>query len=191
MYNQEVPRITHHAYHGQNGLYDVIEFALLTIRRPLSQVGSAKDQLRKVGLDNAKLASVTKKGLLWSKNYEGVLRCQLLQCSSVEEAMLNLINIPGIGLAKSAFICQMLGFPVGCLDVHNLREGGIKEPTMNKSGGLTHKKNAIKRYVSLSNNKTSEQWWDDWCKLVAGNRWNSYLKPCEEVSQYHYKVITQ
>jgi len=191
MYSKDISPIISHAYSSSQGLYDVIEFAMLTIRRPISLVGSAKLRVRTQGIQNGGLTEPAAAGLLWSYAYKDLIARQLRLATSVESAMSTFLCIKGIGLAKSAFCAQLVGYPVGCLDTWNLKELGVKEPTLNKQAGKKHWSNAIGRYIELQQHKTAEQWWDDWCYNVAGNRHNKSLPSAEKVSNYHVEVITQ
>jgi len=189
MYNRDIKPIIKHGYDSYNGLYDIIEFVACTIRRPLSQVAATRDKIDTLGIQNAGLTSTRISGLLWAKAYQGQLSWKLRECETVEEVMKTFMRVKGIGLAKSAFCGQLLGFDVGCLDVWNYKELGMKELTINKRAGEKHWNNAIGRYLEVSRTRSSEDWWNGWCENVAGNQKNKSLPTADDVSKYHVGAI--
>ncbi len=93
---------------------------------------------------------------------------------SEREAAQNLIalfcNIPGIGMVKSGFICQLLYSCGGCLDRHNIERFDIK-PARIKSCRYKNAKRAATRRAIISE-------YLDLCEAAGGCRalWNSWCR---------------
>jgi hypothetical protein len=190
MYKEDIVPIQKHAVSSPSGLYDVIEFVVCTIRRPLSLVGKTRDKIHTLGIQNAGLLSTHTSGLLWAKAFQDQLYIKAVREQlTIAETMKVFMRVKGIGLAKSAFCCQLLGLDVGCLDTWNYKALGMKEMTINKSAGEKHWNNAIGRYLEVSNTRSSEVWWNGWCKTVSGNRNNKSLPTAEAVSNFHVGAI--
>lgn len=88
----------------------------------------------------------------------------------------------GMGMVKAAFAVQMLFNRLGCIDIHNARELGYEKcPT-----GKAKKQRPI--YLEIQSIKTSEQWWNDWCVMLA-EKYPGQFEDGEEVSKMHYDCI--
>jgi hypothetical protein len=88
----------------------------------------------------------------------------------------------GIGLAKSGFLLQMLGYNTACLDVHNLNKLGIAESYFKK-------KNKTEEYVNLVQKEGSEYWWNTWCNFIAEKDGVKHFSSGKEVSKSHVTAI--
>lgn len=88
----------------------------------------------------------------------------------------------GIGMVKAAFAVQMLFNELGCIDIHNAKELGYdKCPT-----GKAKKQRPV--YLNIQSVKTSEQWWNDWCTMLA-NKYPGQFKSADYVSRLHSVAI--
>ena len=95
--------------------------------------------------------------------------------------------VPGLGVVKAAFVAQMAGFDIGCLDRHNLARLGLPEDAFKLPKTLLPetRRRKIAEYVRYTRAAgTSEYWWNSWCAYVAGRR-GSPLKTAAAVSAYH------
>lgn len=90
--------------------------------------------------------------------------------------------LPGMGMVKAAFAVQMLFNKLGCIDIHNARELGYdKAPS-----GRARKNRPT--YLEIQAVKTSEQWWDDWCNMLA-EKYPAQFTSGEHVSELHQWAI--
>jgi hypothetical protein len=95
-------------------------------------------------------------------------------------------------MVKASFICQMLGFNVACLDVHNLNRLGLDVKDVTLPKGLTDKTKLkkIKAYVHLTQKQGSVYWWNSWCDYVAEKGGANKLLPTgEDVSAFHVGCV--
>jgi hypothetical protein len=99
-----------------------------------------------------------------------------------------LCKVPGLGIVKSAFIAQMLGHDVACLDTINIRREK-RNPRAYRSDGPDRKSTAafqrkIQRYVAETFGR-AEHYWNSWCI----DRADFYEMTPEEMSAIHLEVI--
>jgi len=103
-----------------------------------------------------------------------------------------LTNVPNLGIVKAAFVAQLVGLDVACLDSHNLDRLGLDRAALRfaKTVKPETKRKKIQDYVHLTQvTGGSEYWWDTWCNYVAGNRANKSLTTGDAVSAYHATCI--
>lgn len=104
-----------------------------------------------------------------------------------EQALRTICTIPGLGIVKGAFVLQMLGYDVACLDVRNIvREG--RDPRAYrtdgvKTGAAFNRK--VARYVADTGGK-AQFYWDAWCHDVA----ETYKKSAHQISEMHTCFLT-
>ena len=110
---------------------------------------------------------------------------------NIANALLYVYDTPNLGMVKSAFLLQLLGFNVACLDSHNLKRLGWKQSQVSITKGLKYetKIKKIKAYISTTQEKGTAYWWNSWCNYVAGNIANKKLTTGQQVSQYHIQAI--
>ena len=110
---------------------------------------------------------------------------------NIAKALHYVYQTPNLGMVKAAFLLQLLGFNVACLDSHNLKRLGWKQSQVSITKGLKYetKIKKIKAYISTTQQKGTAFWWDSWCHYVAGNIANKKLTTGQQVSQYHIQAI--
>ncbi len=110
---------------------------------------------------------------------------------NISNALLYVYDTPNLGMVKSAFVLQLLGFNVSCIDSHNLKRLGWKQSQVSLPKTLKHesKMRKIRAYVSQTQQKGTAYWWDSWCHYVAGNIANKKLTTGQQVSNYHIEAI--
>jgi hypothetical protein len=104
------------------------------------------------------------------------------------------LTIPGLGLPKAGFTCQLVAGLVGCMDVHNIRMYNLdikdltlaKDPKGDKAKATNH--NKIVNYVALCTDYGTENLWNSWCNFLATKsaRWQDG----NHVSEVHYTYLT-
>ena len=81
--------------------------------------------------------------------------------------MIVLTSIPGLGINKAGFVCQMLGHDIACLDTRNVKRAGL-----NMRAYTAHHKTSLRypaliaRYVAETAGRAQELW-DTWCNEVG------------------------
>jgi len=89
----------------------------------------------------------------------------------------------GIGITKASFFLQLLGRDTACMDVHNLNLLGLHHKTFAKV-------DSADKYYELVNEKGSEFWWDNWCKVVH-HTYEKHFDSAEQISNLHLGIIKQ
>lgn len=105
-----------------------------------------------------------------------------------ERMILAFSAIPGLGIVKSAFVAQLMGSDIACLDSRNIvREG--RNPRAYRADGEARKRlpsyrRKVARYVKDVGGK-SREYWDAWCTDVAGR----YKRTADEISALHLAIV--
>jgi hypothetical protein len=102
------------------------------------------------------------------------------------------MKVPNLGMVKAAFVCQMLGMNVACLDSHNIKRLGLTPSAVKVDAKLKPEKKRAKvlAYIELCQKEGTEYWWNTWCNHVAGNSANRRLNSGDLVSAYHVEAVT-
>ena len=199
MYKRDNKEIELHAAESPEGFLDVVEFVLCSIQASLQSTKIQRQDIEANGFNSRFLWGTKRAGLKHAVIHKEVLWSKLQYLRDVSkyspevitEAIEIILAIPGLGLVNAAFVAQLLGFDVACLDSHNLKRLG-KGPAfvaLNKKLKPKTKRAKILAYVKFTQEKGSEYWWDSWCEHVAGNRGNSDLATADLVSRWHVRVI--
>lgn len=207
MYRRDCIAIAEHACASPSGLVDVIEFTLCSIQAGLSTIKLQRAGIKRDGLDSVYLWGKKASGLAYALDNQASLWAKLMSCrerglgdaSAIADAILLLMRVPNLGMVKAAFVAQMFGFDVACLDSHNLARFGIN-PNRVKVGAKLNadtKRMKVLDYIQLCNDLSgalhgetcAEWWWNSWCDYVAGNRSNKLLDTADAVSKYHYDAV--
>ena len=198
MYKRDATAIAAHALKSPEGLVDVIEFTLCTIRQPLQQVIKQRRDIAKNGDKSPFLFGFKRDGWKYTQKnalYLWRVMHDILKRENSDDRKADLIQhfmqIPGLGMVKSAFVVQMVGGGTACLDSHNLKSLGESKNIVTIKKGLKPETVRLKvlDYISLcEQHGDSEYWWNRWCDYVAARR-GSPLKSGNEVSAYHVKAV--
>ena len=194
MYQRDCKEIEHHALASPDGLVDVIEFTLCSIQAGLSTIKLQRKDIAKEGEASRFLWGNKRAGWKYTNKNKARLWGQLVllrEKNEVVEAILLLATVPNLGLVKAAFVAQMLGFNVACIDSHNLKRIGKTPGFVSLPKGLKPetKRKKVQAYVEYCQIKGSEYWWNSWCDYVAGNKANRDLDTGDLVSRYHVQAV--
>lgn len=191
MYRNDVPLIAAHAWGSPQGLHDVIEFVLLTIRQPLYYLRSQREDIAEQGAQSRFLFSHKRTGWLYARDNAEALWSRAHCIEDRAEMVEHFMQVPGLGMVKAAFVVQCLGLPTACLDQHNCARLGIAPESLKVPSTATPalRRRKLAAYLDLCDQTGgAEFWWDEWCAFVAGRR-GSPLKTPEEVSRFHAETI--
>lgn len=175
------------------GFFRISLFALLTIRQPLRIACVDYVQVRQGNLNP--LWGMKHKGYSYLQQHSPELweRCEYafetLPDIDAENVILAILNdIPGIGPAKSGFICQMIYGLSGCIDTHNLKRFGIPERTFRGKEAKLSPKRLFQTYRDYNSfcrkHGGTEKLWNGWCNYLANNDPINYASGYR-VSQLH------
>lgn len=96
-------------------------------------------------------------------------------------------EVPGLGIVKAAFVLQLAGRDIACLDSHNLRKLGMREKFFKlgrKDGHKNPTRPKLAKYLELAAGK-SRQFWDEWCIDRAA----FYERTPDDISALHLAII--
>lgn len=101
--------------------------------------------------------------------------------NATADAIEALLEVPGLGIVKAAFVAQLMGFDVACLDSRNVKREKRNPRAFRTDGKPPHKlRHKIKRYLAETHGK-AEDYWNAWCEDVA----RVYDMTPEEISALH------
>lgn len=189
MYSDHVPLIAEYALAHSSHLFRVGLFVQATISQRLECVPMMVDSFDREGFDTRFFCGWQRIALQTLLDKQEILHRDLRYLSTVD-AMRTIVELPGFGIVKAGFFCQLLGFDVGCLDRHNLRLAGLQERTFQRipasAEGLTAK---IEIYLDLCQRLGgSEYLWNRWCTHLSQIRPKVFPTP-EHVSKLHVECI--
>lgn len=199
MYDRDVAAIAAHAKASPDGLMDVIEFVLCTIRQPLGRVINQREDIANKGAASNYLFSAKRDGWTYANENKGYLHRVMLDIMSREDSserkadlIQHFMQVPGLGMVKAAFVVQCIGGETACIDSHNLKRLGL--PVTAVKIGAKLKPETIRKkvldYVEMCDaTGGAAYWWNSWCNYVAGNRGNKSLTTGDEVSAYHTQAV--
>lgn len=120
-----------------------------------------------------------------SRLWLDVLACDTLKRKGAIEAIVALLRIPGLGIVKAAFVAQLMGFNVACLDARNITRDK-RNPRAFRTDGKTPEalRPKVIAYVQETWGK-SARYWDDWCADVA----QAYDRTPQEISALHLAIL--
>jgi len=202
MYKRDVALIEDYVAQSPEHMFYMFLFVWCTIQKGLSTVELQMDDYFKEGVESRHLNMGHKReGVEYYRQNASWLwgRLHYLRDMGrndpeiIAEAILMLLDAPGLGIAKSGFVLQCMGFDVACMDSHNLKRMGLKEGAF-KDNPKAKRATRLKRnlaYVKICQQEGSEYWWDSWCHHVAGNRANKRLITGDAVSAFHVHCITK
>jgi hypothetical protein len=105
------------------------------------------------------------------------------------------LKIPGLGLPKAGFVCQLVTGLVGCMDVHNIKTYGIDPKTLILNKNLkslkskTNNRRKIEKYITLCHDYGTENLWNSWCSMIA-DKYPKDFVDSNHVSEVHYTYLT-
>lgn len=105
----------------------------------------------------------------------------------IDAALYSITRVPGVGIVKGAFILQLMGFDVACLDTRNIKREG-RNPLEYESRARDKKhasyRAKIDRYVDDCGGRAQE-YWDAWCEDLGAQ----YQTTGEDISWRHVSAI--
>ena len=194
MYKRDNKKIAEFILQDADNTVIGITFVLGTIQNALSNVGKFMDGVANDGADSIAM-TMKRNGYLYAVEHKHVLHEALKAAVKHNDpvgAIDVLTNVPNLGIVKAAFVAQLVGLDVACLDMHNLDRLGMSRSALKFDKGVKRetKLKKIQDYVALTQSTGgSEYWWNIWCNFVAGNRANKSLTTGDAVSAYHATCI--
>ena len=200
MYNIHGTAIQSFSQQSADNLADVILMVALSIQQNWSTVGYQMKDVKAVGGDSRFLWGNKKKTYNYLKarkdfmygQFMAVVNSKKSEAEKAATLMRIFLRVPGLGLAKAGFVCQLTVGLVGCIDTHNIRMYGIDEKHLKLSNTLKSedlRRSKIQQYITICHSIGTEQLWNNWCNFL-GDRDKSWENG-HQVSEAHYNYLIQ
>jgi hypothetical protein len=195
MYNRDCKKIAKFALKNPDNFARVTTFVLTTIQAGLSTTPMQMDDIDINGADSKYLWGNKRDGYLYMQEHKRVIYAAIKEAVKTGDAVAAidvLTNVPNLGVVKAAFVAQMCGLDVACIDSHNCDRLGLSRSALKFPKGVKPetKRKKIADYVQFTRDTGgAEYWWNSWCDYVAGNRANKKLTTGDEVSMFHVVAV--
>lgn len=171
MYVNHIQACNDHCQSGPESTARMLRFVIATIQQQLETVPDIMASFDTDGIGSRFAFGFKAKGLLYLKANEESIYWDAMCAVDDDEALMEVfMRVPGLGLVKAGFACQLFAGQVGCLDIHNLRMYGLDANRLNISKKLQPKTMAkhVKYYCELCMELGgSVALWSRWCEYKA------------------------
>ena len=194
MFSTHQSTISDFALGSNVGLERTFRLVFLSIRQPFHSMAKQMQDVDTNGLQSPYLFGWKRDGLAFVRANASGLRHALAGVPAGygdAEALLKVASVPGLGLVKAGFVCQLVTGSVGCLDSHNLERFGLNANAFKYGAGASDglkRKKALAYLDACWKAGGCESLWDGWCNHVAENQpkhWRSGF----DVSAMHQSAI--
>jgi hypothetical protein len=186
------PKINAYAQTSAQNNADMVMMVVLSIQQPWFAVGDQMQDYREHGAASRFVWGNKRKTFDWLQEHKEALYRDAMDAKNDAELMQAFLMVPGLGLAKAGFCCQLFAGRVGCIDVHNLRRLNIAPSvlTFDKSATDTTKRKKIDAYISACKKRRVSWLWDTWCNLIAKKDPKRWVNG-DHVSAVHYDYLVR
>ena len=188
MYREHVPQIAAAMRADPRIFARGIMLAILSARTQFVRIGDQMSDLEERGADSAGLWGWKFDAYSYLGEHTGALWEHVRNGRTPGGAIADLCRVPGLGIVKAGFVCQLMGFDVGCLDTRNIDRLGLLPRAYRSDGEERKRKPAfqrkIARYVAEVGGR-AEVLWNDWCNDAA----KTYATSGDEISRAHLAII--
>ena len=169
------PAINKWSQKSPDNLKDMIMMVVLSIQQPWHSVGKQMQDYRLKGSSSKYIWGNKLRTLKFLEKHKEELYRDALECLEFNyknksfRVMKVLLRVPGLGLPKAGFCCQLFAGCVGCIDIHNLRRLNISPNILNFNKNSTDKtkERRIKSYIDACSKRKCSWLWNTWCSLIA------------------------
>ena len=187
MFATHQPIIAAYAQQNAENLFRVLEFVQCTIQQHFYRMPAI---LRERDITGTSRSLSTRQNeaiaFYWAKRKD--IFTELMGATLDNERMLILTDLPGFGMVKAGFVCQLVFGTVGCLDTHNIKLYGVPPSTLQLRGTPRAQLKRITAYIELCNTLGCEKLWDTWCDFV-GAKYPAKFHGGFDVSALHIACI--
>lgn len=197
MYNTHAPLIKDFAASSADNLTDVVLMVVLSIQQNWLSVGDQLKDVKVNGIESKFLWGFKRDTYIWLERnkhklygqYRAVLNSTKDSESKADSMMKVFMRVPGLGLVKAGFACQLAGGLVGCIDSHNIKLYSIEPSVLKVSNKMNPDTLAEKRkkYIKLCHLIGTENLWNNWCNHLATK--SKLWDDAHHVSEVHYKYL--
>jgi hypothetical protein len=187
MYRDHVAILNAGIRHDPDIFCKAVTFAVLSMRQTF--VSAVQSMKTFTGMTDRHLWGFKRGAYDFTRKNKFCLWERAKAAQSSESGLEVLTEIPGLGIVKAAFVLQMMGHDIGCLDSRNVqrlslnpREWRTDGPARKQSPAFKRK---IQRYVDFTAGR-AEELWNDWCEDAA----RVYHVSADEISRDHLVILS-
>lgn len=149
----------------------MIRFVLATIQQHLEAVPDIIASFEELGAGSPFAFGSKRRGLTYlHENMEAIYWDAMCALDDDEQLMSVFLRVPGLGLVKAGFACQLFAGRVGCLDVHNIRMYDIPMSVLrySKKSSVAALEKNIRIYTEMCHRLGGPvTLWGRWCEYKA------------------------
>jgi hypothetical protein len=203
MFINHQPIIGNYARKNPDNFFQAIQFTLLTIQQSLHTVPKMMQDVNAKGDKSGHLWGV--KGDAWrnlgqrkGEVYDAAMSAYDSSADpaiQARELLLYTASLPGLGMVKGGFVCQLAFGLVGCLDSHNAQRFGLTRSQLSAHAYKNAKTMAtrygkVDGYLSLCAELGGcAGLWDSWCTYVADRNTYKTYSDAQHVSKLHCDAL--
>lgn len=187
MYAEHVPTICAAMRADPDTFVRGAMFAILSMRQKIYDVPHQMADLDREGEQSRWLFGHKAGAYRYLTEHKVQLWQDVCAATDTAEAIRVLCQIPGLGIIKSAFILQFMGFDVACLDSRNMAQQGRSTEEYRTSTAIKRSPKLgrlIAAYVAETVG-LARTLWDTWCADAGA----AYGFTAEAISKLHYDTI--
>lgn len=176
------------------GLIRAVDFVLATIQQQFHTVPNILRDWRHIGEQSSTCWGMKKEGYLYVREHVNRLHALIsfeVRNDDPVAVIDTLLEVPGLNTVKAAFVAQLYGLNVGCLDTHNETLYDTDAKAFYITSQLSAKLRAarIESYVDFCNRiAPSYVWWGRWCEFMAA-KYPQHYDLADEVSGQHLECL--
>lgn len=193
IYNTDIQQCNAFAQGSAANLKRSALFVLATIQQQLETTPVIVSDFELLGTASRFSWGMKTAGIQYLEKHIAELYRQAIAVKNDPAELLRVfLDVPGFGLVKAGFLCQLFSNVAGCIDVHNIKLYDIPLSALRygyklKEATKTEKR---KQYIALCHGLGgSAALWSRWCDYVAALRPNNWENGAA-VSEFHFDVIS-
>lgn len=169
MYSEHVPIICAAMRADLKTFKRGVMLAVLSIRQPFHTVPQACKEVERRGGKARCLWGSKPAAYTYLKTDGETLWHDACAAQSAADCIAVMTRVPGLGIVKGAFVAQMLGHDIACIDSRNANRLGMASDAWNAHGRKANERfrQMIHDYVAAYGGRAQE-FWDTWCTEIAG-----------------------
>ena len=184
-------------------LEQLIAFVFASIRVQTFLLPKFMKEWRKRGLKSSWMWGNKRTGLTYVRKHRDDLYARAMSIIKAKKAdadhdlIMLFLEVPGLGIPKSAFVVQLLTGKAGCMDVHNIKrympevDASKGTPGFLQTSGnnLDTKSRKVYQYLDIVDEAGgSVNMWINWCNLI-GLKQDCHFTGGADVSALHQECL--
>jgi len=177
MYGLHIKSCNDYARYNSDQMVDTALMVVLSIQQSWDQVGHMLKDVREHGHTSQYLWGFKRDTYLYLKENKHELYSESISRHNDLDLLDLWSTVPGFGMVKAGFMCQLMFNRIGCIDSHNARMYDVAASQLRLDPNLTLRTREIKLrgYIDLCERiGGSEYLWRQWCVNLADRNPDKY-----------------